>query len=104
MERPNKLSGLTIKHKTGCGVIYVTVNGLNNKPYEIFIKGNFHCGAMLESLSKSLSLIMREGSDIQEIITQFKGIRCFNNEDRTQSNCIFCITSTIQEYIKENFK
>lgn len=77
--RPEIISGSTYKVKTGYGTLYVTVNNdEDGKPFEIFANigktGGFFA-AKSEAICRLISLALRSGLGVEEIISQLKGIR-----------------------------
>jgi ribonucleoside-diphosphate reductase alpha chain len=77
-ERPKILEGFTEKIKTGMGYLYVTVSEFNNKPFELFAtigKSGKSTTAKTEAIGRLISLALRSGIEVTEIIDQIKGIR-----------------------------
>lgn len=77
-QRPNILEGFTEKIKTGMGYLYVTVSEYNNRPFEIFAtvgKSGKSTQAKTEAIGRLISLALRSGVDVEEIIDQIQGIR-----------------------------
>jgi len=77
-KRPKILKGFTEKIKTGMGYLYVTVSEFNNKPFELFAtigKSGKSTQAKTEAIGRLISLALRSGVDVVEIIDQIKGIR-----------------------------
>ncbi|OGY86848.1 MAG: ribonucleoside-diphosphate reductase, adenosylcobalamin-dependent [Candidatus Kerfeldbacteria bacterium RIFOXYA2_FULL_38_24] len=77
--RPEVLSGLTYKIKTGYGTLYVTINQDDQgKPFEIFAttgKAGGFFAAKSEAICRLASLALRSGIPAENIIDQLKGIR-----------------------------
>ncbi len=76
-ERPETLEGFTTKVKTGLGRLYVTVTELDGKPFEVFAtigKSGRSTTAKTEAIGRLISLSLRAGVDVSEIIEQLKGI------------------------------
>jgi ribonucleoside-diphosphate reductase alpha chain len=77
--RPEIVSGSTYKVKTGYGTLFVTVNNdEDGKPFEVFAAigktGGFFA-AKSEAICRLISLALRAGIDVEEVIEQLKGIR-----------------------------
>lgn len=77
--RPQVVSGNTYKIKTGYGNMFITVNDdEKGDPFEVFAHigkaGGFFQGKA-EAISRLISLALRAGIDVNEIIDQLKGIR-----------------------------
>ena len=76
-ERPDTLQGFTSRIKTGMGQLYVTVNEIEGKPFEIFAtigKSGKSTTAKTEAIGRLISLCLRTGVDVRSIIKQIKGI------------------------------
>ncbi len=76
-ERPRFLHGITEKIKTGYGNLYVTVNVLDGKPFEVFAqigKSGYSTMADTEAICRLISLSLRSGVPVREVIKQLKGI------------------------------
>ena len=78
--RPRRTTGVTDRVRTGHGNMYVTVNlDEHGQPFEVF--GNMGkaggCdAALLESLTRIVSLALRGGIPAPEITEQLRGITC----------------------------
>jgi ribonucleoside-diphosphate reductase alpha chain len=76
-DRPQVLKGLTEKIKTGYGNLYVTVNTLDGKPFEVFAqigKSGYSTMADTEAICRLISLAFRSGVPVEKVIEQLKGI------------------------------
>lgn len=76
-ERPDIVMGFTQKIQTGLGVLYLTVNELDGKPFEVFAtigKSGRSITAKAEAIGRLVSLCLRSGVAVRDIITQLKGI------------------------------
>ncbi len=79
-ERPRQTRGVTERVRTGHGNMYVTVN-LDDagKPFEVFGtmgKAGGCDAALLEAVSRLVSLALRAGIDTSEVTRQLRGITC----------------------------
>lgn len=75
--RPDSLVGVTEKMATGYGNLYVTINEKDGLPFEIFAhigKSSHTITADAEGLSRMISLALRSGVPVQEIIGQLTNI------------------------------
>jgi hypothetical protein len=78
--REDVTKGYTIKEPIGCGRAYVTVNWNNGDetPIEVFAtngkKGG--CSASLMALCRQLSLELKHGIPIDEILDQLDAVKC----------------------------
>ncbi len=79
-ERPELLHGQTKKAKTGCGNIYITCNHDEGKhPIEVFIrlgKAGGCASSQSEALGRLISIALRHGAELEDIIHQLRGIGC----------------------------
>lgn len=77
--RPESLEGKTYKIKTGYGNLYVTINDdTAGKPFEVFStigKTGGVLAAKCEAISRLVSLALRAGLSVDDVIDQLKGIR-----------------------------
>lgn len=77
LDRPTTLSGITDKIKTGYGNLYVTVNTLDGKPFEVFAqigKSGYSTMADTEAICRLISLGLRSGISVDKIVEQLMGI------------------------------
>jgi ribonucleoside-diphosphate reductase alpha chain len=76
--RPEITSGVTKKIKIGCGNLYVTVNHDENGICEIFSNTGRYggCPSQSEATSRLISIALRAGMCIEDIVEQLQGIRC----------------------------
>ena len=115
-ERPEITMGLTERVKIGCGNLYVTVNSDDNGICEVFtsLGRNGGCPSQSEATARLISMALRAGIDVQEIIDQLKGIRCMSTirrasvvKDLKVLSCPDAIGKAIEKYYlaaKDNFK
>jgi len=76
-KRPDTLEGFTSKIKTGLGDLYVTVTELDGKPFEVFAtigKSGRSTTAKTEAIGRLISLALRSGVQVGDIISQLEGI------------------------------
>jgi len=91
-KRPDVMSGSTYKVTTAYGNLYVTVNEDEFGPFEVFSQlgkaGGFFA-AQTEAICRMISLALRSGINLQDVIDQIKGIRgpdpVFHNGERILS-------------------
>ena len=78
--RPQAMTGTTERIKTGHGTMYITINfDETNSPFEVFStlgKAGGCDSAQLEAISRLVSLALRSGVAIKEVVSQLKGITC----------------------------
>ncbi|WP_027185500.1 vitamin B12-dependent ribonucleotide reductase [Desulfovibrio inopinatus] len=76
-QRPDVMYGFTQKVRTGLGELYLTVNELDGKPFEVFAtigKSGRSVTAKAEAIGRLVSLALRSGVDVAAIVAQLKGI------------------------------
>ena len=76
-QRPETLEGFTTKIKTGYGHLYVTVTEFEGEPFEVFAtigKSGRSTTAKTEAIGRLVSLALRSGVRVDEIVEQLKGI------------------------------
>jgi ribonucleoside-diphosphate reductase alpha chain len=76
-DRPETLEGFTTKMVTGYGNLYVTVTEMDGEPFEVFAtigKSGKSTTAKTEAIGRLVSLALRSGVKVENIIEQLKGI------------------------------
>jgi ribonucleoside-diphosphate reductase alpha chain len=76
-DRPDVVYGFTQKVKTGYGFLYLTVNEVDGKPFEVFAtigKSGRSITAKAEAIGRLVSLALRSGVGVDDIVSQLKGI------------------------------
>lgn len=77
-QRPKSLKSQTIKTKCGFGVLYVTISeDKDGKPFETFLhigKSGGSIRAKAEAIGRLVSLCLRSGIDIKDVIKQLENI------------------------------
>ena len=108
--RPKAIEGLTEMVDTGCGHLYVTVNFVENKPFEIFARlGKVgSCGyCQMEALTRAISRGLRYDVPIDEYIKQLEEIKCpsstISNGEKIMS-CADAIAKVLKKHIKNDNK
>jgi len=77
IKRPKTLSGQTTSIGTALGNLFVTVNSADGKPFELFAqigKAGSDVVAFTEAIARLVSLALRCGVSVDEIVTQLEGI------------------------------
>ena len=107
-ERPEVLEGKTYKIKTAYGNLFITVNDIpGDGPFEVFSQlgkagGFFH--SQVEAICRLISLNLRAGVKVEEVIRQLKGIR---GPDPSWSNgkpmfsIADAIAQTLEQHVQE---
>ncbi len=76
-ERPEVVYGFTQKVRTGLGELYLTVNEVDGKPFEVFAtigRSGRSITAKAEAIGRLVSLALRSGIDVRDVVKQLKGI------------------------------
>ncbi|MBI5267302.1 MAG: vitamin B12-dependent ribonucleotide reductase [candidate division Zixibacteria bacterium] len=76
-KRPQVLEGFTEKIRTGYGNLYVTVNLKDGRPFEVFAtigKSGYTTMADSEAICRLISMSLRGGVPVEEIVRQLRGI------------------------------
>ncbi|MFQ5712156.1 MAG: vitamin B12-dependent ribonucleotide reductase [Candidatus Geothermarchaeales archaeon] len=77
--RPEITVGATLKMRTSCGNLYVTVNEDREGLFEVFARLGKSGGCLAsytEAIGRLVSLAFRTGVDVSEVIDQLRSIRC----------------------------
>lgn len=104
-ERPAITRGITEKVKIGCGNLYVTVNYDNQGICEIFTNTGKAggCPSQSEATARLMSVALRAGVNIDDLIQQLKGIRCpstIRQPGMKVTSCPDAIAKTIEKVLK----
>ncbi|MBN2168658.1 MAG: vitamin B12-dependent ribonucleotide reductase [Actinobacteria bacterium] len=104
-ERQKVTSGMTEKVKIGCGNLYITVNSDDEGICEVFtaLGRAGGCPSQSEATSRLISLGLRAGIEIGEIIEQLKGIRCMSSIKSKEAEVLSCpdaISRSIVRYLE----
>jgi ribonucleoside-diphosphate reductase alpha chain len=77
LDRPDIVYGFTQKVRTGLGDLYLTVNEFDGKPFEVFAtigRSGRSITAKAEAIGRLVSLALRSGVNVRDIVKQLKGI------------------------------
>jgi ribonucleoside-diphosphate reductase alpha chain len=105
LERPSSLSGITDKINTGYGNLYVTINTLNGKPFEVFAqigKSGYSTMADTEAICRLVSLALRSGIGMDKVIEQLIGIGGASPVFQ-EGGLIMSIPDAIAKVLKKHF-
>ncbi len=104
-ERPDTLTSITDKIKTGFGNLYVTISFFNQKPFEVFAsigKSGYSTMADAEALGRLISLALRSGVDPKEVVNQLKGIGG-SEPIFTEGGLVHSIPDAISKVLERHF-
>jgi ribonucleoside-diphosphate reductase alpha chain len=111
--RPKRTSGSTIKKRTGCGSLYVTINRDEKGLFEIFtnLGKAGGCPSQSEATARIVSVALRSGVAPEILVEQLRGIRCLSTVARKKENgdidvlsCPDAIARALEETLRENFE
>lgn len=90
--RPEVTCGLTERMKIGCGNLYVTVNYDETGVCEVFTSTGKAggCPSQSEATARLVSIALRSGISVDEILEQLRGIRCPSTIRHTGMKCTSC--------------
>jgi len=104
--RPSVINGCTVRMKTGCGNLYVTVNeDQAGVPFELFNhigKAGGCAASQSEAIGRLISFAMRSGAEVKPIIQQLKGISCHSHVWGEQGKILSCsdaIGKALERYL-----
>ncbi len=112
IKRPKITEGSTIRIKTGCGNLYVTLGYISEtkqliEVFAVLGKSGGCARAQTEAITRSISLGLKYGISIQEFIDEFTNISCPNNilENEIQvKSCADAIAQVLKEFVNGNKK
>jgi len=102
--RPKILPGKSVKVKTGCGNLYITLNKVDDKLFEVFAtlgRAGGCANAQNEALTRMITLGLRCGVLKEEIIKQLTGIQCPNPVMFPEKERVLSCPDAIAKVIKE---
>lgn len=102
--RPDVTMGVTEKIRIGCGNLYVSVNADEIGICEVFTNTGRAggCASQSEATARLISIALRSGISVEEIIDQIRGIRCaacIRREGVNVTSCPDAIARVIKKYM-----
>ncbi len=90
--RPAMTRGITERMRIGCGSLYVTVNYDDSGICEVFTSTGKAggCPSQSEATARLVSIALRSGISVREVIDQLRGIRCPSTIRQTGMQCTSC--------------
>ena len=90
--RPDITTGFTEKVRIGCGNLFITVNCDDEGICEVFTNTGKAggCPSQSEATSRLLSVALRSGMDIHELLMQLRGIRCSSTIRQQGMSAVSC--------------
>ena len=106
--RPAVVHGSTKKISTGCGKLYVTLNrDEEGTPIEVFVKLGKAGGcanSQTEALGRLISILLKHGVDISEVIKSLSGIGChqptFIGDGKKTLSCADAVAFALSKLIE----
>ncbi|MBN2032730.1 MAG: vitamin B12-dependent ribonucleotide reductase [Deltaproteobacteria bacterium] len=104
-DRPETLEGFTTKVVTGMGNLYVTVTEYETKPFEVFAtigKSGKSTTAKTEAIGRLVSLALRSGVPVENIVEQLRGI-CGEHPVFSKDGLVLSIPDAISRVLEKRY-
>lgn len=89
--RPRELDGRTFLAQSGCCRLYITVNTLDGRPMEVFIRTvGAGCEASSNALGRSISTGLQNGVPYEKFVKQFAKVNCISAVRNKSSEGLSC--------------
>jgi ribonucleoside-diphosphate reductase alpha chain len=104
-KRPTETKGTITKVNTGCGSLYITVAYDDKGIFEVFStlgKSGACAVAQLEAICRLITLALRSGVDVAQVVKQLRGIRCPSiswEGGKSILSCADAIASVLEKHI-----
>jgi len=104
-KRPSETQGTITKVNTGCGNLYITVAYDDKGIFEVFStlgKSGACAVAQLEAICRLITLALRSGVDVAQVVKQLRGIRCPSiawEEGKSILSCADAIASVLEKHV-----
>jgi ribonucleoside-diphosphate reductase alpha chain len=109
-KRPTETKGTITKVNTGCGSLYVTVAYDDKGIFEVFAtlgKSGACASAQVEAICRLITLALRSGVDVAQVVKQLRGIRCSSiswEGGKSILSCADAIASVLEKHINGDDK
>jgi ribonucleoside-diphosphate reductase alpha chain len=106
-KRPSETRGTITKVNTGCGSLYITVAYDDKGIFEVFStlgKSGACAIAQLEAICRLITLALRSGVDVAQVVKQLRGIRCPSiswEGGKSILSCADAIASVLEKHITD---
>lgn len=103
--RPKTLKSQTFEILTPCGRIYTTITEHGDKPFEVFARlgKSGGCGsAVVNAVCAAISIGLRSGADIKDLIKGIESIGCHRSPVFDQGEKINSCVDAIAKALKSN--
>lgn len=106
IKRPDSLRGESVKKRTACGPIFVTIDdGENGLPFEIFLvmgKAGDCASSQMAALGRLLSWGLQNGGHLHDVAKQLRGITCHDAPKGSKHSCCSdAIAMAIVDYLQK---
>src|SRR3972149_10908229 len=98
-KREDVLKGETVKGKTACGNMYITINVSESGYWEVFPrhgKAGVCINVLMDSLGRMIALALRNGASLSEVINQLRGYVCQNSKEA----CPSILSKILEKYLE----
>ncbi len=109
-KRPSETRGTITKVNTGCGSLYITVAYDDKGIFEVFStlgKAGACATAQLEAICRLITLALRSGVDVAQVVKQLRGIRCPSiawENGKSILSCADAIASVLEKHADSDDK
>jgi ribonucleoside-diphosphate reductase alpha chain len=109
-KRPAETTGTITRVNTGCGSIYITVAYDDRGIFEVFAtlgKSGACAIAQLEAICRLITVAIRSGVDVAQVVKQLRGIRCPSiswEGGKSILSCADAIASVLEKHINSDDK
>ena len=104
-KRPTETRGTITKVNTGCGSLYITVAYDEKGIFEVFStlgKSGACAVAQLEAICRLITVALRSGVDLSQVVKQLRGIRCPSiswEQGKSILSCADAIASVLEKHV-----